>query len=160
MTHQLSKSAQKVQEFLEQQGLNCRVLELPHSTRTAQEAASTIKCDKAQIVKSLIFKTTESLRPVLVLASGSNQVNEHKLAVHCGESIVKADAQFTKEVSGYAIGGVSPIGHSQVIELVFFDEKLLKFNEVWAAAGAPNAVFNILSKDLLKLTNAQVIEIN
>ncbi len=160
MTEKLAKSAKTVQETLEAKGLKCKVIELSNSTRTAQDAAFALDCDVAQIVKSLIFKTKNSAQPVLILASGPNRVNEKTIESHLGEKIVKADADFVREVTGFAIGGIPPIGHKQKINLVFIDEDLLKFDSIWAAAGTPNAVFNMSSKDLPDVTSGKIISIN
>ena len=107
----LSSSAKKVQKFLEDLGLKGRVVELPDSTRTAIQAAEAIGCGVEQIVKSLVFKTSDSNMPILVVASGMNHVNEKMIAALCGESIEKADAEFVKEQTGFSIGGVPPAGH-------------------------------------------------
>jgi len=155
----LAKSAQSVQDALATKGLTCRVVELSESTRTAQDAAKAIGCDVRQIVKSLVFKTRMSLRPVLILASGPNRVNEQLIESLVGEKIIKADADFTREVTGFAIGGIPPIGHKQLIDLTFIDEDLLKFEEIWAAAGTPNAVFALKGKDLVEMTQGNVINI-
>lgn len=157
MSQKLSKSSNSVQEALDKLKLECRVLELPNSTKTASNAALSIGCDIAQIVKSLIFKTKDASKPVLVLASGSNQVDIKLLETHLGESITKADANFVREITGFAIGGIPPIGHKNVIDFVYIDQDLLKCDEVWAAAGTPHAVFCINSQDLLKATNGNVI---
>ncbi|MBI2707536.1 MAG: YbaK/EbsC family protein [Proteobacteria bacterium] len=158
-TQTLTKSAQSVQDALASQGLECKVVVLSESTRTAKEAAMTIGCDVAQIVKSLIFKTKSTNKPVLILASGPNRVNEKVIESHVGEKITKADADFTREVTDFAIGGIPPMGHKKIIDHIFIDEDLLKFDSVWAAAGTPNAVFNLQSKDLLALTAGKVISI-
>lgn len=160
MNQQLAKSAQSIQEALNKVGLICKVLELPGSTRTASDAALSIGCDIAQIVKSLIFKTQNTGKPVLVLASGSNKVNERKIESYVGETIVKADADFARTVTGFAIGGIPPFGHKSEIDLIYIDQDLMAFDEVWAAAGTPNAVFCIKSKDLLNLTRGQVTSIS
>ena len=150
MSKQLTNSAQAVQQALDKAGLNqSKVLELPSSTRTAVDAASSIGCAVAQIVKSLIFKTKDTNKPILVLVSGSNRVNEQSVASQIGESIVKADADFTKSITGFAIGGIPPIGHKTKIDMIFIDKTLLDFSGVWAAAGTPNAVFCIKTADLL-----------
>ncbi|HAT6902722.1 TPA: YbaK/EbsC family protein [Legionella pneumophila] len=154
----LSKSALKVQEVLSNKGLNFKVIELPSSTRTANEAAETIGCEVSQIVKSLIFRMKDGDRPVLVLASGVNRVNEKTIEAQVGEKILKADADFCRVVTGFAIGGVPPVGHIQQID-TFIDEDLLQHKEIWAAAGTPNAVFCLESKDLMSLTNGKVISI-
>lgn len=160
MNEGLAKSAQSVQETLNITGLSCKVLQIPSSTRTAIEAAASIGCEISQIVKSLIFKTKNTARPVLVLASGSNKVNEKHIELHVGEGIVKADAEFTRNITGFAIGGVPPIGHKNQIELVYIDQALAALDEVWAAAGTPNAVFCIKSKDLVQITNGKVISVS
>jgi len=154
----LSKSAQSVQDVLARKGLALKVVELPASTRTAQEAAQTIGCQVAQIIKSLIFRTQITGKPILVLASGVNRVNEKAVETQLGEKLGKADADFTREVTGFAIGGIPPVGHKQVIQ-TFIDEDLLKYPELWAAAGTPNAVFCLKSSDLVGLTGGIVLNI-
>ena len=109
----LSASAQKVQDALSARGMTLQVVELPGSTRTAQEAAQAIGCDVGQIVKSLVFKGKRSARPVMVIASGSNRVDERKIEVLIGEPFGKADADFVRQHTGFVIGGVPPVGHSQ-----------------------------------------------
>jgi prolyl-tRNA editing enzyme YbaK/EbsC (Cys-tRNA(Pro) deacylase) len=156
---QLSKSAKTVQDALLQKGLTFEVIELAASTRTAQEAAETIGCEVAQIVKSLLFRTTSSNQAVLILASGVNRVNEKNIEQYMDEKIVKADADFAREITGFAIGGIPPIGHKKVIEHRFIDEDLLNFKTLWAAAGTPNAVFSLQSQDLLKIIQGKVISI-
>ncbi|KAG8149059.1 YbaK/EbsC family protein [Burkholderia catarinensis] len=138
----LSKRAQYFQDVLANRGLEMVVLELPASTRTADDAAQTLGCQKAQIVKSLVFRSMEDDRPVVVLASGPNRVNEEVISQLIGAKIVKGDADFVKEATGFAIGGVPPLGHREEVALLV-DEDLLKFDELWAAAGTPNAVFKI-----------------
>ena len=159
MNQLIARSAQSVQESLKKAGLECKVLELPSSTKTAIDAAMSIGCDISQIVKSLIFKTKETARPVLVLASGQSMVSEKQIELNIGEKITKADADFTREITGFAIGGIPPIGHKHYIDLIFIDQDLLNCDEVWAAAGTPNAVFCIKGKDLLSVTNGKVISI-
>ncbi len=159
MTIELTKSAQSVQNALMQKGIECQVMELPASTRTAQDAANAVSCNIAQIVKSLIFKTSNTHKPVLILASGPNRVSEQVIESYIGEKIIKADADFVRDVTGFAIGGIPPIGHKQNIELIFIDQDLLQFESVWAAAGTPNAVFNLPSKHLLAMTNGKVVSI-
>ncbi|KTC65040.1 YbaK/aminoacyl-tRNA synthetase associated region (plasmid) [Legionella adelaidensis] len=153
----LSKSAQKVQEALAQKGISFEVIELSESTRTANDAANTIGCDVAQIIKSLLFCTAKTNYPVLVLASGVNRVNEKIIEQWVGEKIVKADAHFTREITGFAIGGVPPVGHKQTITSVFIDEELLQHTILWAAAGTPNAVFSLRANEIETLTQGKVI---
>ena len=154
----LSKSAQSVQDVLANKGVKFKVVELSASTRTAQEAANTVGCKVAQIVKSLVFCTKETNKPILVLASGINRVNEKLIEQQVGEKITKADAEFTREHTGFAIGGVPPLGHKHSIT-TFIDEDLLNYEILWAAAGTPNAVFDLHSADLKELTNGKVISI-
>lgn len=159
MKNNLSKSANSVQTCLKQNGLTCKVIELSDSTRTAIEAANAIGCQVAQIVKSLLFYAKTTNEPVLILVSGVNRVNEKHIAKLLDDDLVKADANFAREVTGFAIGGIPPVGHKQVIKHVFIDEDLLKFVEVWAAAGTPHAVFSINPDDLVKLTNSKIISV-
>lgn len=141
----LSKRAQQFQRIIDERGLGLAVQELPDSTRTADDAARALGCSKSQIVKSLVFQETDTGRPVVVLASGPNRVNESAIAGQLGRPIGKADADYVKRVTGFAIGGVPPFGHRSPVEL-FVDEDLLRFDEVWAAAGTPSAVFKITGK--------------
>lgn len=154
----LSRGAQKVQEALSQKGLGFSVIELSASTRTANEAAAAIACEVAQIIKSLIFHDKATLKPILILASGINRVDEKVIEHYLARKIVKADANFTKTLTGFAIGGVPPVGHKEAIE-TFIDEDLLKYTEVWAAAGTPHAVFKLHSADLVTLTGGKIISI-
>ena len=158
MEAKLSKKAQKVQSVLEEMGLPCEVLELPGSTRTAKEAAQAIGCEVAQIVKSLIFKGKESGMPVLVVASGVNRVNEKKLRNLIGEKVVKPDADFVREKTGYAIGGIPPVGHTQKL-MTFIDEDLLAYEVIWAAAGTPHAVFKLSPEHLKQMTQGRVVPV-
>lgn len=155
----LSKSAKAVQEALVQQGLPFEVVELSASTRTATDAAEALNCTVAQIVKSLLFRSKTTNRPVLILASGVNRVNEKTIEKILGEAITKADADFTREITGFAIGGVPPIGHKQKINHIFIDEDLLKLKTLWAAAGTPNAVFSLDANALEQLTQGKICTI-
>lgn len=156
---QLSESAQRVQDVLTAHGVSAQVVELPDSTRTAQEAAEAIGCDVAQIVKSLVFKTREGERPVLVLTSGSNRVDVKKLGRALDETIVKADADFVREHTGFAIGGVPPVGHIES-PLTLIDEDLLQYGEIWAAAGTPFAVFRLTPDELLEIAPGRVLDVS
>ncbi|MEJ2300520.1 MAG: YbaK/EbsC family protein [Anaerolineales bacterium] len=158
MTKPLNPSAQKVQEALDAKGYSLKVLELPDSTRTAVEAAQAIGCQVGQIVKSLIFKRKHTNLPILVLASGTNRVDETKVGQLLGESISKAGADFVRHHTGFVIGGVPPVGHAEPIP-TFIDEDLLEYAEVWAAAGTPHAVFRLSPRDLENLTGGRVINI-
>src|SRR5215475_13164176 len=123
MNKPLSDSAKKVQDALQQFGLTLQVVELSDSTRSAVEAAQAIGCTVEQIAKSLIFKSKQTQRPVLVIASGPNRVNEKRIGELLGEPIEKADADFVRQKTGFAIGGVPPVGHAEKPE-IFIDEDL------------------------------------
>ena len=151
-------SAKKIQNILRELGSSYKVIEFTESTRTAQEAADRVGCQLGQIVKSLIFKGLTSNKGLLVLTSGSNRVDENKIAQYVGESIGRADAEFVRTVTGYAIGGVPPIGHIQPLE-TYIDEDLLYYPDVWAAAGTPYAVFQLPASDLVKLTGGRIVRV-
>jgi len=155
----LSKSAQKIQDILSTKNINTTVVELAATTRTAQEAADAIGCTVAQILKSLVFQTKETKEPILVLASGINRVNEKLIAQHVGQKIERADADFVRAVTGYAIGGIPPIGHAQKIK-TFVDQDLFQYDQLWAAAGTPHAVFSLSNQDLKTLTDGIIIQIS
>lgn len=150
-----SASALKVQAVL---GEGFDVLEFETSTRTAADAAAAIGCAVGQIAKSLIFRALESGRPVLAIASGSVRVDESQLSQLLGEDIGRADAAFVREQTGFAIGGVPPIGHDNQ-PVIFIDDTLLGFETIWAAGGTPNAVFRLRPDDLLRLTGGTVAAI-
>ncbi len=150
-----SASARKVQAIL---GDDFQVLEFDESTRTAADAAAAIGCTVGQIAKSLIFRATESARPVLAIASGSVRVDERRLSSLLGEDIGRADAEFVREHTGFAIGGVPPVGH-RTPPIIYIDETLLGFETIWAAGGTPNAVFRLRPDDLVRLTGGQVAAI-
>lgn len=155
----LKPSARRVQQALESRGLECRVEEMPASTRTAEEAARAIGCTVAQIAKSIVFKGSASGDAVLVIASGVNRVNEQAIAAGLGENIERASPEFVREATGFAIGGVPPCGHTGPVR-VFIDQDLLNLGSVWAAAGTPNAVFRIDAEDLVRLTSGRVVDIS
>jgi prolyl-tRNA editing enzyme YbaK/EbsC (Cys-tRNA(Pro) deacylase) len=150
-----SPSAQKVQAVL---GEDFQVLEFDESTRTAADAAAAIGCTVGQIAKSLIFRAKESGRPVLAIASGSVRVDEKRLSALLGEDIGRADAAFVREQTGFAIGGVPPVGH-RTRPLIYIDETLLGFDSIWAAGGTPNSVFRLLPDDLVRLTGGTIAAI-
>ena len=158
MTSNLSSSAQKVQDALTAIGMDLDVVVLPKSTRTAVEAAEAIGCGVGQIVKSLVFKGVPSQLPVLIIASGSNRVSERKVENLIGEPLGKADADYVREHTGFAIGGVPPLGHKEPIR-TFVDEDLLNYQEVWAAAGTPHAVFRLDPTNLEPMTGGRVVDI-
>ncbi len=158
MSKSLSPSVQRVQDALGSLGFSHQVVELPASTRTSAEAAQAVGCQVGQIAKSLVFQGKNTHQPILVIASGANRVNEQKMADIISEPLGKADADYVRKHTGFAIGGVPPVGHVEKIE-IFIDEDLLQYEEIWAAAGSPHAVFKLTPPDLLKMTNGRVLSI-
>jgi len=154
----LSPSAQKIQDLLNSLGYNFTVIEHVESTRTAQEAADRAGCELGQIVKSLIFKGKTSNKPILVLTSGANRVDENRIREYAGENIGKADADFVRAVTGFAIGGVPPLGHVQKME-TYIDEDFLQYQTIWAAAGTPNAIFELPTNVLQKITDGKIVTV-
>jgi len=150
--------AERFRAALAAAGWTHDIVELPESTRTAKEAALAVGCDLAQIVKSLVFRGTTSDRPVLVVACGANRVDEASVGALIGEPIGKADADFVREKTGFAIGGIPPIGHA-VVPVTLVDEDLLEFESIWAAAGTPNSVFCLTPHDLLAMTGGRVASV-
>jgi prolyl-tRNA editing enzyme YbaK/EbsC (Cys-tRNA(Pro) deacylase) len=151
-----ASSIGRVRAALTAHGLTVEIKEFAASTRTAADAAGAIGCSVGQIAKSLVFRAKPSGRAVLVIASGSNRVDEAKLASALGETIGKADAEFVRAETGFAIGGVAPVGHGIVIR-TFVDADLMEYREIWAAAGSPNSVFRLTPDDLVRITGAEVI---
>ncbi len=149
-------SVDRVRAALGALGLQSDIKEFSASTRTSADAAAAIGCSVAQIAKSLVFRAKPSGRAILVMASGANRVDETKLAEALGETIGKADADFVRAETGFAIGGVSPVGHGIKLK-TFIDEDLMDFSEIWAAAGSPNSVFRLTPQDLLRVTGGQIL---
>ena len=154
----LSSAAQRVQEALRGLGFAYEVTESAQPARTAAEAARTVGCDVGQIAKSLVFKTATSGRAVLVITSGANRVNEWRIGVLLKEALEKAPAAFVREHSGFAIGGIPPVGHAKPME-TFIDEDLLRHDAIWAAGGTPNALFRLAPSDLVKMTGGRVVRV-
>lgn len=155
---ELPASAQKVQDAARAAGLDIAVTEMAASTRTAEDAAAACGCAVGQIVKSLVFRGAESGKPYLMLVSGPNRLNEKAVGEFVGEALVRPDAAYVREVTGFAIGGVPPLGHASPMQ-VFLDEDLLGFETVWAAAGTPRAVFAVSPLTLALAVNAQAIKV-
>jgi len=147
--------ALKVQNALIAAGCASQVVELPDSTRTATEAAQACSCQVGQIVKSLIFVLTPPGSPVLALVSGSNRVNEHAFGKKLAGKLGKASADQVLQSTGFVIGGVPPLGHTSPLP-TYFDEDLLQYDVVWAAAGTPHAIFPVDPRELLRITGASI----
>jgi prolyl-tRNA editing enzyme YbaK/EbsC (Cys-tRNA(Pro) deacylase) len=154
MSDELSRAAKRIQDLLSSFGTGLEVVELPATTRTAADAAKAIGCSVGQIAKSIVFRAASG-RPVMVVASGINRVNEDRISEFIGEAIGKADAAFVREKTGFAIGGVPPIGHTEPI-FTIIDEELLQLGEIWAAAGTPNSVFKLNASNLADITGGVV----
>jgi prolyl-tRNA editing enzyme YbaK/EbsC (Cys-tRNA(Pro) deacylase) len=144
-----SEGAIRMQAIL---GDGFRILEFEESTHSSAEAAAAIGCDVAQIAKSMMFRAADG-RPVLVVASGANRVDERKVAALLGQKIKRADPDFVLASTGIAVGGVAPVGHP-VPPVTFLDRDLERYETVWAAGGSPNAVFALTPADLVRLTGA------
>jgi prolyl-tRNA editing enzyme YbaK/EbsC (Cys-tRNA(Pro) deacylase) len=152
----MKASVQKVADALTHLGIRAQITEFPESTRTAEEAAAAVGCTVGQIVKSLVFLADG--RPILVLVSGVNRVDTGLLATVAGGQIARANADAVRVATGFSIGGVPPVGHATPLK-TFLDCDLLQYERVWAAAGTPNAVFDITPEDLQRITGATVANI-
>jgi Cys-tRNA(Pro) deacylase len=158
MPDRLNTSVRKVEKALKAHGLECQVLNMKETTRSAQDAANSLGCRVEQIVKSLVFMTQKTKKPILVLASGANRVNPKKIRNFLSEPIKMADPDFVRSKTGFTVGGVPPLGHSSSLE-TFIDEDLLKYPDIWAAAGSSNTMFKLSPDDLQKITRGQVISV-
>jgi len=158
MPNSLNTGVRKVERALKAHGLECQVLNMKETTRSAQDAANSLGCQVEQIVKSLVFMTKKTKQPILVVASGANRVNTKKIRNLLSEPIKMADPDFVRAKTGFVIGGVPPLGHSNPLA-TFIDEDLLKYPEIWAAAGSSNTMFKLSPDDLQKITQGQVISV-
>jgi prolyl-tRNA editing enzyme YbaK/EbsC (Cys-tRNA(Pro) deacylase) len=157
ISQSLSTSSQKVQDVLIAQGFTYQVFELEVPVKTAQQAAEAVRCDVARIAKSLVFKS-DSGNPVLIIASGINRVSEQKIAVLLGQGITRADPDFVRTCTGFAIGGIPPLGHA-VQPVVLLDEDLLLHPSIWAAAGHPNSLFELEPQELPRMTHGRFADV-
>ena len=158
MAQALPSSARRVQDELTRLGATAEVFELDRPTRSAAEAATAVGCDLGQIAKSLVFRSRVSRRAILVVTSGANRVDEAALSQQFGEPLEKADAEFVRQATGFAIGGVPPVGHSTDLT-IYFDEDLLAYPRIWAAAGTPNALFEVDPSELHRLCGAAALRV-
>jgi prolyl-tRNA editing enzyme YbaK/EbsC (Cys-tRNA(Pro) deacylase) len=155
---ELPPSAQKVQDAATALGLGVNVREMAQPTRTAEEAASACGVTVGQIIKSLVFLGADSGKPYLLLVSGSNRVNEKGVAAYLGEKLKRPDADYVRDLTGFAIGGIPPFGHATALA-TYMDADLLQYDVVWAAAGTPRAVFPIDPKQLRDVLAAPTIAV-
>jgi prolyl-tRNA editing enzyme YbaK/EbsC (Cys-tRNA(Pro) deacylase) len=152
-----SPSVERVRHALERAGLDTEIVELPGAARTAKAAAEFLGCEVAQIANSLVFRAEATDRAVLVMSSGARRVDTQKLSERVGEPVAKADADFVRKHTGFAIGGVAPIGHS--LEQIFIEKSLAAYQALWAAAGHPHTVFRLTYPDLVRITGGTQAEL-
>ena len=151
-------SQEKVIEAFKEENINIEILNLDVSTKTSQEAADAVNCDIKQIAKSIVFFESTKNKLVQIFVSGPNRVNFESFQKQTNLMIEKADADYVRENTGFAIGGVAPLGHKNS-PLYFMDNTLVEFEEVWCAAGTPSSLFKLKIEDLLRVTEAKIINI-
>ncbi|GGL85318.1 aminoacyl-tRNA deacylase [Pseudooceanicola nanhaiensis] len=152
----MSKSKTRVIRALEAAGIEAEIVELTEA-KTAQMAADGVGCELDQIAKSIIFRGEESGAAILFLTAGGNRVDDLKASAIAGEPLGKADAALIRAQTGFAIGGVAPVGHLTPIR-AFLDPRLMEFDVIWAAAGTPHHVFALDPAELPRLTGAQTAD--
>ena len=150
------KGPDRVRAALEAASLACDIRTLPDSTRTAVEAAAAVGCSVGEIAKSLVFRAGD--RAVVAIMSGDNRLDPARLAAAVGEEVGRADADFVRAATGFAIGGVPPLGHATPVA-IFMDTDLFRFDEIWAAAGSPYSVFAVEPARLREASGATVMEL-
>ena len=150
-------SVERVRAALERAGMPAEIVELPGAARTAKAAADFLGCEVAQIANSLVFRAEASDTAVLVMSSGACRVDVARLARELGEPVAKADAEFVRRHTGFAIGGVAPVGHG--VSKVFVEKALATQGELWAAAGHPHTVFRLSYPQLLSITGGREVEL-
>lgn len=155
---ELPAKAETVEKAARAAGLEIRIIEVPGTARTAQDAAAAVGCEVAQIVKSLVFRGAQSGQPYLLLVSGRNRVDEAAVARDLGESLERPNADFVRDVTGFAIGGIPPLGHAQPMA-IYMDRDLLSYDVVWAAAGTPRCVFSVAPESLRQAVAAQLLDV-
>lgn len=156
MAEQAGGSVERVRAALATAGHPDTITAFPKDTRTAAEAAAAIGCTVAQIAKSIVFRA--GAEAAVVIASGVNRVDPARAAAALGVALDRADAAFVRQVTGFAIGGVSPLGHLNP-PLLLIDRDLLALDPIWAAAGAPNQVFRTTAAELVRMTGATVADV-
>lgn len=154
MADALPPAAARVQAALEALGSEARVIETEATARSAEDAAAALGVPVGSIVKSLVFRGKESGEPWLILVSGANRVHERRLGRRIGEALERADADFVRAATGYAIGGIPPVGHATPLRVVM-DADLANYSVLWAAAGTPRAVFRTDPAELATITGAE-----
>jgi prolyl-tRNA editing enzyme YbaK/EbsC (Cys-tRNA(Pro) deacylase) len=155
---EIRSSADRVRQALAALGHEPEIRAFAATTRTSADAAAAIGCTVGQIAKSLVFRAVGANRAVLIIASGVNRVDEGLVSSAIGDRIAKADATFVRDKTGFAIGGVAPVGHTEK-PIIVIDEDLLQHAEIWAAAGTPNAVFRLTPQALVSMTGGRVMAV-
>ena len=155
---ELPVSSVRVQEALAARGVQSTIVYLERAARTSADAAAAVGCRVDQIAKSLVFRLATSGAPLLVIASGANRVDEARVAALVGEPLGKADADFVRAHTGFAIGGVAPLAHPEPLATLI-DEHLLKWERIWAAAGHPHTVFPLTPSELVRITGGRVVPV-
>jgi prolyl-tRNA editing enzyme YbaK/EbsC (Cys-tRNA(Pro) deacylase) len=153
----LSPSVERVRAALARAGMRADIVELPGAARTAQAAAAFLGCGVGQIANSLVFRAMASGAPLLVMSSGAKRVDTARLEAIVGEPVGKADAAFVREHTGFAIGGVPPVGHAVALRS-YVETSLAAYREIWAAAGHPHTVFRLSYDELLRLTGGTPVD--
>lgn len=151
----MSKSLRRVETFLTTAGVAVEIMETPFETRTAEQAAQAAACHVDQIAKSIIFMGETSGQIVLFITAGGNRVDPARASAAAGQPLGRADGTLVRAATGFAIGGVAPVGHLSPVE-AYFDPRLLDFDRIWAAAGTPRHIFAIEPRRLLALTGAEL----
>jgi prolyl-tRNA editing enzyme YbaK/EbsC (Cys-tRNA(Pro) deacylase) len=152
-----SAAVARVRQALREAGLAADIVELPGAARTARQAADFLGCDMGQIANSLVFRAQTSHTAVLVMSSGARRVDVERLGLVIGEPLGKADAGFVREKTGFAIGGVAPVGHLAPLR-TFVEDSLRAYGELWAAAGHPHTVFRLSYTELLRITRGTAVQ--
>lgn len=152
----MSESVERVRAALVKAGHADTISEFPEGTRTSQDAANAVGCTVAQIAKSIVLRAGEQV--VLVVASGPNRVDLAKISGAIGAPVKSADGRWVRDVTGFAIGGVPPVGHTGNVR-IFIDADLMALDPIWAAAGTPRHVFRTAAKDLARMTGGTVMDV-
>lgn len=152
----MKPAAERVSAALRELGVETEIVEFSESTHTAAEAAAAVGATVGQIVKSLVFMA--GAQPILALVSGAHQVDTARLSAEAGAPITRANADIVRSATGFAIGGVPPVGHASALP-TYCDAALQQYELVWAAAGTPNAVFAITPAELIRVARARVVEL-
>lgn len=158
MSETLKSSTRKVRDFLCARGLDIDIRQIPESTHTAADAARAVNCDIACIAKSLVFRNRDNGEPVLIIASGKNRVDLERAGQALGSRLERADADFVRDQTGYAIGGIPPTAHSRPMTTLL-DSELRTRPIIWAAAGTPNSLFSLTPDMLVDITDGSWVDL-